>query len=521
MTADDANNFPPPAPTDEAPPAAPPYSAGPPPRAVAPRRIRRLPAGAITVLSNVPLLLLLLLPMAGAYIEGPYSIPNPRSLLQNVHPTVQQFVLAAGLTITMAVSLHLINGVSGQFSLGHAGFITIGAYLGGYAALKYSANFTASPGVLLYFVALFATLAVAAAGIALLYFVIRAGGYVARFLPGLLLIVLFAWVVVDMILRGHPEWGQPDIAGVLTGGRVHLPYSPVWPYLFSQLGDLFGNMLDHGAKPLTLILVLIGGGVGAAVAGFVVGLPALRLRGDYLAIVTLGFALIITTLVELTPALGEATGLTGIPQYNARVRKPEGFVRTHHFFPWVYGVAIVTTFVVWRMTRSPVGRGILATREDEVAAASIGIGTTRYKVLAFVVGAFFAGVAGALHAVFDYSKMVTPKTFDWDKSVELVVIVTVGGLGNLWGAILAAIVLTFLQNFLQSPTFWIDWFARPFRGEGAAPTQFPASIGELFAWMNRNRMVIYALILVLFMLLKSRDFSAILPRWRRKAGTSS
>ena len=114
--------------------------------------------------------------------------------------------------------------------------------------------------------------------------------------------------------------------------------------------------------------------------GFIVGLPALRLRGDYLAIATLGLAEIIRIAIQNSPPLGGALGLTPIPKYTD--------------FAWLYGCVIVTVVSIWRIAYSPKGRAIMAVREDEIAAAAVGLNTTQYKVTSFVIGAFFAGVAG-------------------------------------------------------------------------------------------------------------------------------
>ncbi|HSI32072.1 MAG TPA: branched-chain amino acid ABC transporter permease [Tepidisphaeraceae bacterium] len=488
-------------------------------------RRRRTPAWLATVLSNAPLLLLLLLVPAAKWLEGPLKVDDPADLrngVLNVDPTRLQLLLLIGVNITLAVSLHLINGISGQFSLGHAGFMAIGAYMAAYATITYSNNFTASPGVLLYFVALFATAAVAALGVTVLFLIVRSTARVARSLPGLLVLLLFVWVIVDMILSSKSLAPAGELT--LAGRTIHLAYHPVWPGLFGLLTGLFTTILSDGGKPVTFLLVLLGGGFAAALAGLVVGLPTLRLRGDYLAIVTLGFAIIIQNLISLSPALGAARGLVGIPLYNDWVDAPDqsgNLIRSGLVFPWVYGTAIVATFVVWRLTRSPIGRSILATREDEVAAASIGVNTTRAKVTAFVVGAFFAGVAGALHAHF-YSGSIEPKNYGWTVSVDFVVIVTLGGLGNLWGAIIAAIVLTFLPEFLRQPQFWTDWALAALPGRTAPQTTgSPAPPPAALKWMADNRMVVYALLLIVVMLLKSRDWSVLMPRWRKKVGTSS
>src|SRR5690606_26084008 len=150
-----------------------------------------------------------------------------------------------------------------------------------------------------------------------------------------------------------------------------------------------------------------------------------------------------------TQALGGATGLQ-VPTYFAL---NDDDVPIRFISPWIFGAAIITIAAVWRLARSPKGRAIVAVREDEIAAAAPGIDVTHHKVLAFVVGAFFAGVAGSLFAHRD--GYINTGSFEFIDSVELVVIVTIGGLGSIPGAIIAAIVLTWLPEFLRDPAGWI------------------------------------------------------------------
>ena len=236
-----------------------------------------------------------------------------------------------GINIILAVSLNLINGHTGQFSLGHAGFMAVGGYTA--AAI---------------------TLAIG-----------------------------------------------PRIPGPLAG------------------------LLFAGA--------LVAGGLLAAVAGLAVGIPTLRLRGDYLAIVTLGFGEIIRVLLQNMECVGAASGLSGIPE------------KTTLF--WAFGLAAITVYVVGCLVSSTYGRGFIAVHDDEVAASASGINPTRYKVTAFVVGAFFAGIAGGLFA--HHKLFLSPTNFDFMKSIDIVVMVILGGMGRTGGVILAAIVLTLLPEFLR------------------------------------------------------------------------
>jgi branched-chain amino acid transport system permease protein len=175
------------------------------------------------------------------------------------------------------------------------------------------------------------------------------------------------------------------------------------------------------------------GGLLAAVAGFAIGAPSLRLKGDYLAIVTLGFGEIIKVIFQNVEAVGGARGLIGVPSY------------TNLF--WTFGAAAVTVYVVWAMVNSTFGRGFLAVADDEVAAEAMGLNTTRYKITAFMVGSFFAGVAGGLYA--HLKGYLNPSGFDFTRSIEIVVMVILGGMGKHVGVIAAAILLTVVQEPLR------------------------------------------------------------------------
>ncbi|MBU6303289.1 MAG: branched-chain amino acid ABC transporter permease [Verrucomicrobia bacterium] len=236
-----------------------------------------------------------------------------------------------GINIILAVSLNLINGYTGQFSLGHAGFMAVGAY----TAAKFSLVF-----------------AVAA-----------------------------------------PE----------------------------------------PARPVLFLVALVLGGAVAALSGLAVGIPSLRLKGDYLAIVTLGFGEIIRVIVQNLEAVGAASGLKGIPKYTT--------------LGWTFALASVTVYVVVSLVNSTYGRGFIAVKDDEVAASSMGINPVRYKVTAFVVGAFFAGIAGGLYA--HHKQFLAPTGFDFLKSIDIVVMVILGGMGRTASVALAAVVLTLLPEVLR------------------------------------------------------------------------
>ncbi|HVZ41456.1 MAG TPA: branched-chain amino acid ABC transporter permease [Candidatus Kapabacteria bacterium] len=288
----------------------------------------------------------------------------------------QRIVVNIGINMILAVSLNLVNGFTGQFSLGHAGFMSVGAYA--------SAAFT------------------------------------------------------TMVL--------PSTSDPLTQG-------------------------------LFFIVALLVGGLAAAVAGLLVGVPSLRLKGDYLAIVTLGFGEIIRVILQNVSSLGGALGLANIPR--------------HTTFLWVFIVLTLVVFVIERVIRTTYGKGFLAVRDDEIAAEAMGVNTTRYKVVAFVVGAFFAGIAGGLYA--HYNSLIKPDDFGFLKSVEIVVMVILGGMGSTYGVIFAAAALTYLPEWLRSFTMF-----------GIKFSDF--------------RMSIYSLVLIVLMLVRPQGlFGGINFKGRRSA----
>jgi branched-chain amino acid transport system permease protein len=231
-------------------------------------------------------------------------------------------LVIAWINIILAVSLNLINGFTGQFSLGHAGFMAVGAYV-----------------------------------------------------SGLLTILLN------------------------------------WPF------------------PVVLIIA----GLISALIGLFIGLPTLRLRGDYLAIATLGFGEIVRVILLNLKITGGPRGLGGIAP------------KTTFFSAEI--VALITIIIITNIVRSSHGRALVAIREDEMAAEAMGINTTRYKVMAFSIGAAFAGIAGALFA--HHQMFIDPRSFTFQRSIEILVIVVLGGLGSITGSIVAAIVLTILPEALR------------------------------------------------------------------------
>ena len=271
-----------------------------------------------------------------------------------------------GIAITLAVSLNLINGLAGQFSLGHAGFMAVGGYSATYVTVFH---------------------------------------------------------------------GQ-QIAGLIG----------------SSLGEVAGSAL---VMPISLVV----GAIAAAAAGLVVGVPSLRLKGDYLAIVTLGFGEIIRVIILNIPAVGGATGFTNTTPIT-------------NFF-WIFSMAILTIIIVANIRSSTFGRALSAIREDEIAAEAMGINTTRYKVMAFVISAGLAGVAGGLWGQL-FANPLNPQNLNFVKSIEVIVMIVLGGIGSITGAVIGATTLTVLPELLRG---------------------FDQQVPGL-------RMVLYALLLILLMIFR-------------------
>ena len=197
------------------------------------------------------------------------------------------------------------------------------------------------------------------------------------------------------------------------------------------------------AIPVPIALIL--GGLMTALFGIAIGFPALRLKGDYLAITTLGFGEIIRVIiVNLEPLTGGAAGLKGIPPLSST---GDFILDAIVEFTWVYVVAILVIAAMSNLIRSSHGRAIISVREDEIAANSMGIDVASAKVFAFTLAAFIAGVGGGLYAV--YFGYLNPTMFGWLNSVNFVVIVVMGGMGSISGTIIAAVAFTYLQEWLR------------------------------------------------------------------------
>ena len=231
------------------------------------------------------------------------------------------------INIILATSLNLINGITGQFSIGHAGFMAVGAYLAAVCTVKFQ-----------------------------------------------------------------------------------LPF----------------------------LVAIMAGAVAAGLLGFLIGLPTLRLSGDYLAIATLGLGEIIRITILNIPYVGGASGMMGIPRFTT--------------FTWVFFAMVFTIFFIKNFVNSTHGRACISIRENEIAAEAMGVDTTKYKVLAFTIGAMFAGVAGALFSHYFY--IAHPASFTFMRSFDILTMVVLGGLGSQTGAITGAVLLTFVSAAFASYPEW-------------------------------------------------------------------
>lgn len=208
---------------------------------------------------------------------------------------------------------------------------------------------------------------------------------------------------------------------------------------------------------MPFFLALLCGSVIAAVFGFLIGLPTLRLRGDYLAITTLGFCQIVVVVIQNIDAFGGAQGLAGIPPKTT--------------FAWVFFSMIAVIAILYNIVHANQGRAMISVREDEIAAEAMGINTTKYKIMAFTTGAFFAGFAGGLYAFL--MMFIDPNSFNFLKSIDFVIYVVLGGTGGFVGCIISTSILTLLP--------------------------------ELLRFLSDLRMVIYPLLLIIIMILRVKN----------------
>ena len=216
----------------------------------------------------------------------------------------------------------------------------------------------------------------------------------------------------------------------------HAGFMCVGAYLGGKVAVLLEPALGNG--PLTLLIALVVGAVVAAACGVVIGIPALRLRGDYLAIVTLAFGEIVKSLFQNTSdaTFGGALGLD-TPRYDKR-----------YLFIFAFLLVLLTLAAVQNFMRSKHGRAVTAIRDNEIAAKATGINVTKYKLLAFILSATFAGVAGVLYSFSNYT--VQSAKFGYNYSIEILVMVVLGGMGSINGSIIAATLITFLNTKLAT-----------------------------------------------------------------------
>ncbi|MEW6580386.1 MAG: branched-chain amino acid ABC transporter permease, partial [Chloroflexota bacterium] len=257
-----------------------------------------------------------------------------------------------GVNIMLAISLNLVNGFMGEFSVGHAGFMAVGAYVAS---------------------------------------------------------VLTMWLFIDERVFGQAVLSVPG-----------------W------------------ALPIGFLIALAAGGVAAALAGLLVAFPSFRTRGDYLAIVTLAVNFIVTGVINNIEAIGGPRGLNGVPLWtNLR---------------WIFVMTILSVVAIHHLVSSTFGKGIVAIREDEIAAELMGVHTRRVKLVAFLVSSFIAGVAGGLFAhVLAY---VNPGVFGILKSTEALVMVYLGGMGSISGSVIAAVLFTILLEAFR-PLAVLKWVVIP------------------------------------------------------------
>lgn len=310
--------------------------------------------------------------------------------------SIRQLLMLAACNVLVALSLNVINGMAGQFSIGHAGFVGIGGYTSAIIASHMHASF---------------------------------GG-------------------------GDPSFGRSFVV------------VPVCLISSAGLAGLFGLL---------------------------VGLPSLRLKGDYLAIVTLGFAEIFRLIIA-TASAGE--GGSGIGKALSRLGGQNGYQGTDNMgVPlyagpfWVFGMAFVLGVVAWRIKFSGWGRALRALREDEIAGAAVGVDPTSYKVTSFVIAAMGAGIAGGLMAIMrDGTPVVNPDNYNFQASFDAITMVILGGSGSVTGSALGGVFITFTIKAIEllQATSVVQDLKRSFEGLD----------------LNALRMIVYAVVLVVLMILR-------------------
>jgi len=234
---------------------------------------------------------------------------------------------------------------------------------------------------------------------------------------------------------------------IFVGINVILAYSFYIPMTTNQISGGQGAFMGIGAYVSAVLTVnfhlpfaaaLAASGIAAGLIGAVVGFPALRIRGLYLVIMTLGFAEVVRVFFMTNEYFGGAYGFSGIEELTNLSN--------------VYVVLAMVVFLLFRMERSHLGRAFQAIRENEIAGETLGINITRYKVIAFALGATTAGLGGALYA--HYALFIDSNNFGFHRSIEMVIFAVFGGITSLWGPLAGAAILTVIPEFLRFIQEW-------------------------------------------------------------------
>jgi branched-chain amino acid transport system permease protein len=268
-------------------------------------------------------------------------------------------------------------------------------------------------------------------GVVLAYALLQglsASGVLSAYLLGIVLVgLIYAIMAVGLnLITGFT--GQFSIG--------HAAFMAIGAYVSAIMSKLVFHLdpaMPFLAREGGFLLSLLVGSAAAGLAAFLIGIPTLRLKGDYLCIATLGFNQIVVVVINNLDFVGGPRGFTGVPNLSN--------------LPWIAGTCLVSIVLMRNFITSIHGAQCVAVREDEIAAESLRIDTTRYKVLSFVVASFFAGTAGGL--LVHYVQLAHPSQFTFLKSIDVLLMLVVGGLGNIPGSIIAALALTLLPELLR------------------------------------------------------------------------
>lgn len=255
---------------------------------------------------------------------------------------------------------------------------------------------------------------------------LMSAGVITRYHQGIIVFIL-----INIILATSLNLTVGFLGQLALG---HAGFMAVGAYVSALTGIAIVENFPGLPNIVVLLISLALAAVISALTGIAIGIPALRLRGDYLAIITLGFGEVLRVIINNIAVTGGAQGLTGIPRIST--------------FDNVFWITVVVVVVLYTLTHSRQGRAIVSIREDEIAAEAVGVKTTSFKVMGFALAAGLAGIGGGLYA--HYIAFLDPNTFNFMRSVEILVIVVLGGMGSLTGSIVAAIVLTIMPEALRS-----------------------------------------------------------------------